>query len=136
MENAKTLTGSFVNGLLKLKKAGFSEEDIDSISTETSEFMEQLLLYYDHIDFRFQEFAKNSLDEWFDGIIALRKAGYSTDDVMNYMGDIKNAYYYIENDDLYDEDDDEDYYDDFDDDDDDEDDNDNDFDPRKFFPRK
>jgi len=135
MKDSKTLTGSFVNGLLKLKNAGFSEEDIDSISTETSEFMEQLLLYYDHIDLRFQEFAKNSLDEWFDGIIALRQAGFGFEDVMNYMEDIKNAYYYIENDDLYNDDDDEDYYDDFDDEDED-DDNDDDFDPRKFFPRK
>ncbi|GIV29659.1 MAG: hypothetical protein KatS3mg028_0725 [Bacteroidia bacterium] len=140
----KTNVGVWMNGLVKLKNAGFSAEDITSLNVEISELIGELLTYYDP---RYYDqgndssylIVKNSIEELWDGIISMKKAGFEMHDIYDVIDDIKDAYSLVsdaykddiyDDDDEYDDDDDDDEYDD-----DDNDDN-NGFDVSKFFPKK
>ncbi len=136
MEESKTLIGIWMKGLIRLKKEGFSEGQIADINAETSHLVELLLQFYDYGDADLYEVPNKSVEDWFNGILELKRSGFTFEEISQFMKDIKNAYYYIEHE--YDEwDDDEDNYDDYDDEDDDEDRDDEDnFDPKKFFPKR
>lgn len=142
MEEPKTLIGLWMKGLIRLKKEGFSEGQIADINAETSHLVELLLQFYDYGDTDLYEVPNKSVEDWFNGILDLKRAGFTFEEISQFMEDIKNAYYYIEHEyDEWDEEEDEDNdYDDYDDgdDEDDEDDegDDDDFDPKKFFPKR
>lgn len=139
-ENKRTIIGVWMNGLIQLKKNGFTDDEIYAVSAKTSNLLECMFRYYDYSDMNFQHLITIATGEWFAGLIALKKAGYSFDEIEDFMEDIENAYYYLESDDDYDYDDNDDmpdyFFDNDDGDDDDDDDDDKGFDPKKFFPRK
>lgn len=136
-EKARTIIGVWMNALIHLKKNGFIEEEIYSISSKTSSLLESMFRYYDYGDMNFHHLMTIAIGEWFAGIVALKKAGYSFEEIEQFMEDIENAYYYLENDYEYDEGVQDDFFDNEDEDEDeDEDDDDQGFDPKKFFPRK
>lgn len=140
MEESKTLIGIWMKGLIRLKKEGFSEGQIADINAETSHLVELLLQFYDYGDADLYEVPNKSVEDWFNGILDLKRAGFTFEEISQLMEDIKNAYYYIEHEyDAWDEEEDNDYddYDDYDDEDDEDDqEDDDDFDPKKFFPKR
>ncbi|GIV26539.1 MAG: hypothetical protein KatS3mg027_0353 [Bacteroidia bacterium] len=133
---AKSLIGSWLKGLVRLKQSNFTESEIAEINSETSHFVELLLQFYDYGEVELYEMVNASVEDWFNGITELKKNGFSFEEIRQFMEDIKDAFYYIEYE--YDEWDEDDYEDeDFDEDEDDDDEDDDDeFDPRKFFPKR
>lgn len=156
MENhySNTPIGAWLKGIVKLKKEKFSSEEISEINAETSELLESILEHFIQIDNKNIESISGMIEDWFNGIAEMKKAGEEMDIIMDTLGNIKDAFYFSrpesESDDLDEFDDDEeesflrafknfnddaDDTDDYDDDDDDTDDDD-DFDPKKFFPKR
>lgn len=153
-DNTKSAIGAWINGMLLLKKAGFNKSQIMEISMESSEIFELLIQQYSYEDIRYQDLLKDSLKELFEGLVLLKRSGFSWEEISNILEDIKNAYFYADSFPLErDDDDDDDFlgpfgeygYSDYEEDDDENDDdeedddddgNNDDFNPKKFFPKK
>lgn len=139
-----TPIGMCIQGIIKLKNAGFSKDEIEDINISVHDVLRYLLTYYAEHDIEFHFLIASALEELIDGIIELKRNGFTTEEITDLVSDIAYSYeaalpndsndlWTNDNDDDFDDDED---FDDDDFDDDDEDDDDDSIDPRKFFPGK